>query len=206
MVRRYSSAPRIEQALKAKMLREKIVLSTIQSIGLIASGGLGMGAAVVDTTLDIGTAAFNVVLNSYISIVSLVMSGRRDVDHITGDLTDMLKYSLNEYTHQRAVNIDDDIRDLTYGGKNSQGSTVHDLFMKYNFLKHEPMLQEMLRITEERWMFAVHVNAIWHFDRPYILDVNAPYWGGCESDYRGAVEYRVCLPEFPRKSVRNPVV
>jgi hypothetical protein len=127
------------------------------------------------------------------------LGGPEEISDLDGNLESWLTYTLDEIIHKRAVNIDDDLRNLMTGKVNHKGMTIFDILTNEDFLGPDPNLQMALTQVEERFFFAVSVNAVWRFDRPYLLDTDV-HFGSCKWDTCGDPRYRVCLDEFPMKS------
>jgi hypothetical protein len=168
----------------------------------MASGGLGTPGDFLKSNpfwLQTGNAAVGLIVNAYVGAVGIINAMAEEVPDLDGNLESWLTYTLNEIIHKRAVNIDDDLRNLMTGKANHKGMTVFDILTNEDFLGPDPNLQMALTQVEERFLFAVSVNAVWRFDRPYLLDTDV-HFGTCRWDTRGDPRYRVCLDEFPMKS------
>jgi hypothetical protein len=203
LVDNFSSPRRIEQALKTKVQARKIALAAGAAFGLLAGGAVGapipfLGQA-TPLGLNVGHVALDLIMNAYLGAVGIVNAMSSDVPDLDGNLRSWLMYTLNEVIHERAVNIDNDLRSLMLGEANHKNTTIFDILSSKDFLGPDPNLEPALTQIEERFLFAVSVNAAWRFDRPYLLDTNVDH-GRCRFDDRGDPKYRVCLDEFPTKS------
>jgi hypothetical protein len=199
LVSRFSSAMRVEQALKTEALKKKIGLAAGIAYALLGAGALTIPPiGSVAAAFAISNPAATFVLNSYVGANAIVNAASPEVPDITGNLESWLTHTLNKIIHERAINIDYDLRDLMTGNPNHMGMTILDLLLSKDFLAPDSRLQIFLLEKEESYLFAVAVNAVWRIDRPYINWSESP--SGCSYERRGHPNYLVGLPEYPNKS------
>jgi hypothetical protein len=108
--------------------------------------------------------------------------------------------SLNKILHERferVTRLEQDMRNLMTGAPNHIGMTIVDILTSGGFLGPDRHFQTLLQEKEERYLFALAVKFAWRFDRPYILEVDAPL--GSKRDIRGHSNCRICPPEHPKK-------
>lgn len=91
-----------------------------------------------------------------------------------------------------------DLSTLLEGRENRDGKIIRDFITGEGFLAVDSSLYPKLREGLKRLTFASAINEAWKFDRPYLVDTDAP--NGCQEDDRGASEYRICLEEHPNRS------
>lgn len=193
LVDNFSSARRIEQALKTKLRARKLGMAAGAAIGLMAVGGLAAPGQIGQgfKVLQIPNLAAGILANGYVGTVAIVNAVSEEVPSLDGGLKSWLTFTLNEIIHKRATNIDDDLRNLMTSRSNYKNMTIFDVLTNEEFLGPDSGLQGILARKEERFLFAVAVNAVWRFDRPYLTHSDAS--SGCENDWRGHANYQVCL-------------
>ncbi|KAH5100216.1 hypothetical protein HBI88_015220 [Parastagonospora nodorum] len=201
LVDKFTTADEIEKALNRKHLIQKIVMAAVNAVVLIDSGGTAFPPLYMADSFGLKflSAAANIIGSSYIGAAGIVNAGTADVPDYSAGVKSWLTGTLNTILENRQRKVDEDLRDLLKGGVNSKNMTIFDLLSSKDFLAPDPDLQVYQAEREKQYLLAVSVNAAWHFERPYIIDADAPP-GGCESDNRGPVERRVCLREAPTNS------
>jgi hypothetical protein len=166
LVDKFSTADEIRTSLEIRQNREKAIQACITAFGLIASGGLGVigvSKPQAPRAFSIGTAGFNLALNGYLGISGQITANREGIPDVPGDLQNWFETHMNSYMHERQIAIDDDLRDLMMGRSNHLGENIVDVLTTGNFLEPDPEFQKRLRELEERYLYAVHVNALWSF-------------------------------------------
>jgi hypothetical protein len=166
LVEKFSTADEIKESLEIRQNRAKAIQACITAFGLLASGGLGVVGVYSPKTprpFSIGTAGFNLALNGYLGISGQVTVNREGIPDFAGDLQNWFETHMNSFMHERQTAIDDDLRDLMMGRANHLGEDIVDVLTTGNFLEPDPMFQKRLREVEERYLYAVHVNALWGF-------------------------------------------
>ena len=137
---------------------------------------------------------------TYISVLGILNNAVDDVPNTSLDLESNFRTSFNELRHQSASRISEDMRKFMSGDKNIRNQTLLSIMTGKEFFAPDPDMSSRVQTESERIMYAVAVNALWGYDRAYILDTNAPLYGDCKTDLRGAIENRVCLPEFSNRT------
>ncbi|KAF2823208.1 hypothetical protein CC86DRAFT_409136 [Ophiobolus disseminans] len=170
-VEKFSSAPRVEKALKIKVVQEKLGMAIGSAIGLVASGGL----AFLPPKLDAQVNTFNLITNVYIDIAGIINAARKDNPEIVDNLAESIRASFNEMIHKSNTSIARDLFKLMEGYPNGRNQNIVDFMTGGEFLTADPDLCPKIE------------------DHGY-----APQ--GCEKDHRAHSNYRVCLPETPRRS------
>ncbi|KAH6620388.1 hypothetical protein C7974DRAFT_426554 [Boeremia exigua] len=191
VVDEFSSAPRIEKALKDEAKKEKIALAIVQSLGLAISGGFGFAPKMV-------SASVGLVVNTYISVTTLVNEFRPSDDFVD-DLKDDFRMDLGTVLEMTKKSIQMDLHDLWVGAPDHKNRTIVDLMTDSDFLEPDPDFMPELGAHIDRIVLGTAINKLWEFDRAYFNVVENP--GGCEADkttyVRGPFQYLVCLPEHP---------
>ncbi|KAJ4362204.1 hypothetical protein N0V95_001448 [Ascochyta clinopodiicola] len=191
IVEEFSSAPRIEQAMKDELKREHLGMAVGTSLGLVVAGGFGFMAGP-------GGAAVGLVVNTYVALVGALNEFRANPDFVD-DLKESFKGDLGDILFKAQRSIDLELKHLMIGANNTQNRSLIDLLADSDFLEPYPELAEDLNNHFGRVVTGTAQNKMWEFHRAYILLVNNP--GGCENDktqyVRGPTEYLVCLPEHP---------
>jgi hypothetical protein len=199
LVERFTSAERVRQQLQAKIKHRKKVQGFVTGFGLMAAGYGGTIAVVSPTPVQMVAAQVNLIVSAYIGLQGIANQYLPEVaPDFPGMLRDGVGSTMGQVKHERITNIEKDFRNLKRGETNRAGMNIAQLLMDEHFFAPDDDLLLSLQKREEQWNFAGLMNVLWTFERPYILDVDAPE--GCESDKRGPSEYRVCLPEFPNRS------
>jgi hypothetical protein len=201
LVSRYSSAQHLEDVAKSRRDEKKLIFAMVTGIILLAAsaagiptiGATGTLAAGISVTANIATAGY---LASSGTINTIL-----DADGLadwTGMVEDKFTLNMAGVLRGKTTETNNDFRNLMQGKQNHNNQTIFDLLTHKDFASPYTDMMPFLQKKEERWYFASAVNSLWTFDRPYIVDSDAPT--GCENDIRGPPGHRVCLSEYPKRS------
>ncbi|KAF1841578.1 uncharacterized protein K460DRAFT_293247 [Cucurbitaria berberidis CBS 394.84] len=185
---------RMSKKLKENRKTEQLIMSIVQAYGLLGAGYVGLDIPVIPFK-----EVFLFELNIYLGISHVLNTAWGEVPNIDGDLEASFRGSLNELQHRSTQCITQEMRDFMSGETNRLEQNMSSIMKGEDFFAPDPNLTIRVKRDCEKIMFAVAVNALWRFDRAYILDTDAPP-SGCESDTRGPSQNRVCLPEFSKKT------
>ncbi|KAF1914053.1 hypothetical protein BDU57DRAFT_332080 [Ampelomyces quisqualis] len=200
LVKRFSSAEHVEQTLKSQATKEKVAIAIGTAFAILGAGAVSAATiGMLPAAALVPKLSYDLLAAGYFGVTGTVNALRQDVPDFSGNLEKLLTETLDKILNDWENNVNKDLRALMTGAPNHKNMTIIDVLTSGDFLGPDPDLQTFLQEQEERYLFAAAVNSAWQFDRPYILDVDAPE-GGCEADDRGHSNYRVCLPEYPNKS------
>ncbi|KAG9189903.1 hypothetical protein G6011_06771 [Alternaria panax] len=198
LIRTFSAVPRIQQQLQDRLndrrRYEKLALSVVTAVGLMAGGAMAIPAFGVAET--VAATMTNLLTNTYVSVVGSFNAFRRDPERLSSDLEENLRSSLNEVGHAMITNVTNDMQSLMERRPNGFGQDLMDVLGGDYFFRRDENIQEAVRQTFETVIFASIVSGAWAQERSYIVWADVPY-GKCEYDMRGPQESRVCLTEYP---------
>jgi hypothetical protein len=199
LIRMYSAAPRIARQLQQKLddrrRNEKLGMSIVSGLLLLAGGAVGV-PGVLGLEETIVAPLINIVTSTYISIIGTINAVRRDPEHLTDDLEENMRGSFNEFRHVSMTNVTHDMKTFMEGDMNNVGQDLPSILQGEYFFRRDENIQEQILDSTEEMMYHTMVNALWGWDRSYIVWADAPP-GGCQYDGRGPLENRACLPEEP---------
>ncbi|KAJ4992722.1 hypothetical protein SVAN01_01768 [Stagonosporopsis vannaccii] len=196
LIEDFSSAPRIEKALKNQLRREELTMQIFQALGLMVNGVFGIAGAAALPGAAMTAAATNMVVSTYIGVTGILHQLREPADIVT-DVKEAFEADLNLAHDLTVESIKLDFHDLMIGAEDHLNRTVVDLMANSDFL--EPAHDFMPKLGEHitRIVGGTAIDKLWEFDRSYFVLVENP--GGCENDRtiyrRGPTEYLTCLPE-----------
>jgi hypothetical protein len=204
LVSRYSSAQHLEDVAKSKRDQKKLIFAMVTGIILLAASVAGIptvGASAAAAPLAGGiSVTANIATAGYLAS-SGTINTMLDADGLpdwTGMVEDRFTFNMAGVLRGKTTETNNDFRNLMQGKQNHNNQTIFDLLTHKDFASPYTDMMPFLQKREERWYLASAVNSLWTFDRPYILDVDAPT--GCENDIRGPPGHRVCLSEYPNRS------
>lgn len=200
LVDRYSSVSRIQQHLEDERKKELLGLAIGSSVLLMAGGMAGMVATfpAIGAVTTASSAAMGMVAATYVSIIGPINAARSVLPTTKASLKDQILAGLNEFSRSGLNNIARDMEKFMEGDRNERGLDLLDILKGEYFFRRDDPIQRAIRSNSDQLMWAGVVNALWAWERSYIIDANAP--AGCWNDNRGPQESRVCLSERPNRA------
>ncbi|KAI4606911.1 hypothetical protein J4E83_009822 [Alternaria metachromatica] len=202
LVARYSAASRISTQIQQEKndhrRMEKLGMTAVSALLMMAGGALAIpGFIGLDKTA--APSMVNMAASTYISVVGTINTARADPEKLPDNIEDVIRSSLNDFRHHSMISIAHESKQLMEGDKNNHGQDLLGLMQGQDFFRRDGNIQEdIMRMSEKVFKHAV-INALWQWERPYIVDADVPT-GACEVDTRGPTENRICLPERPDHS------
>ncbi|RYN16873.1 hypothetical protein AA0112_g12328 [Alternaria arborescens] len=196
LIRTYSASPRIERQLQKKLMDrrtyEKLAMAIVGGAGLMAGGVMALPVFGIAATT--GVAMTNLLTASYVSVVGSFNAVRPDPTHISSNLEDNIRSSLNEFRHAMVSNETFGMQSIMGHRPNTPGQDLVDVLAGEYFFRRDENIQQPLQESFLRTIFSTTLNGIWAQERSYIVQANVQT-GYCEWDTRGPQENRACLPE-----------
>ncbi|KAI4941908.1 hypothetical protein J4E91_010458 [Alternaria rosae] len=199
LVQTYSAASRISTQIQQEKndhkRNEKLGMAVVSGLLMMAGGALAIpGFIGLDKTA--APPMVNMAASTYISIIGTINNARADPVKLPSNVEAIIRSSLNEFRHHSMISIAHEMKTLMEGDKNNHGQDLLTIMQGQDFFRRDGNIQEdIMKMTERIFKHSV-INALWQWERPYIVDADVPT-GGCEWDFRGPTENRVCLPERP---------
>jgi hypothetical protein len=81
--------------------------------------------------------------------------------HLSEDVMDQFSRSWNDIAHEIPSSINDDLRDLMIGAKNSQGLDIATVLKSGEFIEPDPQLYSQTRELLDKYSLGVAVNNLW---------------------------------------------
>jgi hypothetical protein len=194
----YSAAPRIAKQLQQKLAdrRKNEKLGMAIGSGLLLLAGSALGLPVLGLHETIVAPLVNLVGSAYVSIIGTINTARSEPAKITSDLEAIMHASLNEFRHSSVIGVTHEMKELMEGRRNSHGQSLLDFLQGEYFFRRDENIQEgIMKSIVKMFKYSV-INAVWQWERSYIVDADAPL-GGCQYDWHGPTENRACLSERP---------
>jgi hypothetical protein len=200
LIRTYSAAPRIERQLQKKLddrrRNEKLGMAVGSALLMLAGGAIAVpGVLGLEETIVVPLT--NMMTNTYISIVGMINAAPRDPRHLTFDVEENIRGSLNEFRHIMLSNLTYDMKSFMEGDKNHLEQDLIGILEGDYFFRRDENIQPAIWRMSEEMMFSSVLNGLWAQERSYIVWSDAPF-RGCQYDSRGPSENRVCLDEDPK--------
>jgi len=198
LVDKHSAVSRIQQNLEDERKKEMLGLAIGSSVSLMAGGVGGVLSAGAGAGAALAAAAMNLMANKYASMVG-PMNAVRDVPPDNkANLKDQILAGLNEFSRSGLNNVIRVMEEFMEGEWNEHGQDLLDILKGEYFFRKDDPIQSAVRRNSNQLMRAGVMNALWAWERSYIIDANSP--AGCWNDRRGPQESRVCLPERPNRA------
>ncbi|KAI4906435.1 hypothetical protein J4E90_010509 [Alternaria incomplexa] len=202
LVARYSAASRISTQIQQEKndhkRQEKLGMAAVSALLMMAGGALAIpGFIGLDKTA--APSMVNMASSTYISVIGTINNARADPVKLPDSVEAVIRSSLNDFRHHSMISIAHESKQLMEGDKNNHGQDLLSLMQGQDFFRRDGNIQEDIMKMAERVFKHAVINALWQWERPFIVDADVPT-GACEVDFRGPTENRVCLPERPDHS------
>ncbi|KAL1796182.1 hypothetical protein ACET3X_004722 [Alternaria dauci] len=198
IVRTYSAGPRIASQLQERLndrrRYEKLAMSLITAVGLMAGGAMALPAFGLTTSVVLPVT--NLMASTYISVIGAFNAVRRDPGKISSDVEENLRSSLNEFRHAMIGNVTYGMDAIMGHGPSKPGQDLMDILRGDYFFRRDENIQQVVHESFEKMVFSTVINGAWAQERSYIVWADVPT-GSCEYDARGPQESRVCLYDRP---------
>jgi len=191
----------LDQAVKKRKKDAKAKAGVGAIAGAVAGVGAevaGVAAASEAAIIEPEVLATVGIVTGIISLVnSVVGTLRDDISMHTPDLEHNIRLVLSIYEKRGIEALKHDLRKLMEGDKIGHGKSLQDYMTGDTFYLRVPRAQEDIHRASDMMLFGTVVNGLWAWERSYIVESKAMARYGCENDYRGPREGRVCLKDRP---------